>query len=312
MHTGINQTLIRIERRLSGCRSKIVIIITIAFTLFSFAQTDNTVHTTNVDLSGSPSINSTYHNSIVAETYYEGNAIPIQQVTLKASMDGIIKKINVKEGDHVTTATILAQIDDAVQQLTVNAARIEAKNEAELRNAKINLDEAEILLESMIKAFEDDSASEWEVRRSRLRRDQTQAAYDIALKNHELAQISLQREQEYLNRFAIKAPFDGQIIKIVAEPGASLIRNDQILFLAKLDILEVPIDLPAELYSKVKVGQTYKLTTTELQWADSTINATLRYREPMIVVGRFRCVFELDNSKIAMPAGITLRLPWPQ
>lgn len=246
--------------------------------------------------------------------WYRGLTNPSKQVTLKSSLDGLLDDVLVEEGQRVEKGELLARMDDGIQQIAVQATQLEAEDTTEIYHAQLMLAEAEYELEQTLGLFEKQAATDLEVRRTRLRRDQAEANVAVAHKNKALAKMKLEREIERLRHYRIEAPFDGQVILVAtdAEPGATIQRETPLLVLAKLDTLESHLYLPVELYGQLEVGEYYDLQ------ADVPVNRVLKgkltYCEPRIDLAShtFRCVFEIENPDAELPSGFMVQLVWQQ
>jgi RND family efflux transporter MFP subunit len=218
----------------------------------------------------------------------------------------------IDEGDHVTADQILAKMDDRLQAVTTEGARLQAVSTTEIRKADLAAEEAQIMFENIQRIHATDAASEWEVRRMRLQRDHAKATAEQARENHELAQVRLRLEEERLALYHVRAPFDATIIRTLAEPGVSLDTQDKLLALAQLDELEAQIFLPVEFYGRLERGTTYTLACGSPVHA--RLPAVLKTIDPIIdpASQTFRCVFVIDNTDQRLPAGFGVRLLWPE
>ena len=242
----------------------------------------------------------------------QGIVHPSKQVTLTAPLDGVLSELLVVESQDVVADQPIARMDDGIQKAAVALAQLRADNSAQIRQATLALEEADILLQRFTEAFVQDAASDWEVRRTKLQRDQAKAQLDALGEEKAMAQANLQLEIERFNRFTIQAPFDGRIIRKAVEPGATLTRSDPVAILVDLDPLEAELHLPAELYGQLKVGAMLRLSAgTPI---DRELTAKVKTVDPIIdpASRTFRCVFVVDNPQSQMPAGFTAVLIWPQ
>ncbi len=243
---------------------------------------------------------------------FRGLVYPSKQVDLTAPLGGVLKAIEVAEGENVKADRVLAQMDDAIQKVVVEAARMQWESQADIRRAQLELDEAQIMLDRIEDVAKRGAAKEWEVRRTRVQRDLAQVNYDAALRQKKLDKTSLDLELERLSRYQLKAPFDGRVIRTLAEPGATLTEIDKVLSLYALDPLEARLFLPTALYGKLQVGRRYKLSAgdpvnAELVGVLKTVDTVI---DPASET--FRCVFTIDNPDTKLPSGFTVHLPWPQ
>jgi len=237
---------------------------------------------------------------------------PSKQVKLNAPLDGRVETISVVEGQHVEAGAELARMDDAIQKAVVAAARMRAADDAQIRRQKLLLEEADIQLERMVELEKTGAAQEWELRRQRLQRDANAAALDAAKNEKQLAEQNVRLEEAKLERYSILAPFDGMVVRIDTEAGASLTNRDTILTFFQMDPLEAVLFLPVELYGKLKPGRDYTFIAEEP--VNTELTGKLKTIEPVVDAASrtFRCIFTIENPEKKLPAGFTVRLPWPQ
>lgn len=241
-----------------------------------------------------------------------GLVMPAKQVSLNAPMDGILSEITVEEGDHVKAGQPVARMDDAIQKVVVLGARLRSEDDSEIRRQTLLLAENNIQLDRMKDLAKSGSAQEWEVRRSQLQVDATQAALDAATMQKRLAEENVKLEQTRLSRYALTAPFDALVIRKHVEAGASVTNRDTVLTMVDLSSLEAQMFLPVEIFGKLERGRAYKLLAEAP--VGKTLTGKLKTVEPVIdsASQTFRCVFTIDNADEQLPAGFTVRLIWPQ
>lgn len=237
---------------------------------------------------------------------------PEKQVVLTAPLEGIIKEISAKEGQAVKNGQELIHLDDDLQQLTVKIAQLKAADDSDLKKAQLLLEESKIQLERIEGLHRDDAAREWEVRKARVQRDANIAAVEAATFAQKTAKQNLALEQKKLDRYTLRAPFDGRVLRIPLEEGATVNTNDQLITLVKIDKLDAELFLPVTLYGRLSEGKAYRLR------AEAPVNKVLvgklKVIEPVVDAASqtFRVVFEIDNPGEALPAGFNARLIWPQ
>ena len=239
---------------------------------------------------------------------FDGFVVPSKQVILNAPLDAILKDVLVEENEPIKEGQLVAHMDDRLQLVVVEAAKIRSEAEAEISRMEYARDEAEILWGRAKETFEKEAASDWEVRRAKLQLDQANAAVEAGLEQREMSLVELKLRKEELEQYKILAPFDGRVIRIEAETGATLTRNDPVIALAALDPLEAEIHLAAEAYGRLQVGTNYALEAGEP--VNREISAKLKTIDPIIdsASQTFRCVFVIENSNTELPAGFAVRL----
>jgi RND family efflux transporter MFP subunit len=229
-----------------------------------------------------------------------GFVLPIRQVEMLTPLEEILREVHVDEGDSITEGQLLAQLDDALQVVVVAAAQIRADSVAEIESSAADKEDAEVTLERMQSAFDQNAAIH-----------RATAAHTAALEAHTLAQANLDLEKERLDRYRIMAPFDGTVISVLAEAGGMLLETDKIVTLADLSTLEANLHLPVDMYGALEVGGEYTLL------AETPVNeelaATLKFMSPIIDTASrtFHCIFTIENEDGRLPAGFTVYLREP-
>ena len=226
---------------------------------------------------------------------------------MSAPLQGILVEVQVKGGDRVKTGQILAVMDNRVAKAAVSAARAAADRTAEVDYSKHALALARSLF-ARHKALQDAQAgAEFELEQARAQRDQAEATLASALEAQLQAKRSLELEEARLGVHNIRAPFDGEIVRIGATVGTTLTPSDKLLTIVCLDSLEAELHLPLELFGALHPGKSYRL------WAfapvDRPIRARLASASPMIDTASktFRCLFTIDNRDRQLPAGFGVR-----
>lgn len=242
----------------------------------------------------------------------EGLARPSRETVIIAPLEGKIETVDVNEGDRVEADQPLLKLDDGLQQIAVQSARIQAEATAGLEDAKAILEESKIQLERTQRAFDKGAASDWEVRQSKLQVRRSELGVQQAENQLKLAAANLRLEEERLRRYTVRAPFAGRIIREQVEAGSNVTRDDELILLASLDPLEATLYLPIQLYGKVKPGTTYRLVAGEP--VNGELQGTLTHIDRMLDAASqtFRCKFEIPNPDDDLPANFTVTLPWPQ
>jgi RND family efflux transporter MFP subunit len=155
----------------------------------------------------------------------------IQRV-ITAPMDGYLKEIHVRPGDHVKANQLLAELNDD----TLRVQRRQIQTEA--------VQHENALAEAMVKG------------------DRTQMAISRAKLDEIMAQVELADHQ--LAHTRLVAPFDGIVINgdLAQLLGAPLKRSDTLLTLSQGEDFKVIIDVDEREISDVRIGQKGTLALT--------------------------------------------------
>ena len=176
--------------------------------------------------------------------WFRGFVTPSRQVELATPVEEILRTLEVREGDRVEQGQVVAVLDDALQVVIVEAARLRAQSDAAVQSTALEL-------ERVRGPAPDDgglrpgAATDGEVDHVRIAALQAEAALQEAREKQALARVNLRLEEQRLARYRVRAPFDGTVLELLAESGAMLTSEDAILLLVDLDTLEAHLNLPA-------------------------------------------------------------------
>ncbi len=275
-----------------------------------------------------------------------GSARADREVELSAEVSGRIVEIpeDLKDGSPVAQGQTLVVIDDReYRRLLAQADGLLADVQADLEKLQVEKDNAERLAaiaaeevavtrdeyQRLTDLYEKQSASkkEWDFSRlahQRTRRDlqalenevalieprraKFQALRDSRLASRQLAELSVER-------CTIKSPWAGRVEEIRLEVGDRAEVGSPVMRLIDPDYIEVPIELPASVYSRTQVGASCLLSMDSLpgvQW-----EAAIRRISP--VADRqsrtFTAYVEVDNATQEIPLVpgyfLTAKVPGP-
>ena len=231
---------------------------------------------------------------------------PAQHVTLSAPFNGTIIRIAVCEGDPVRKGQVVAVMDDEVAKAAVAVAERAAGRTARIRRARSELQFAQRYLARLTETK--DIASAHALDQARAAVDAAQSELDLALEQQREAQATLKLEQARLAAHTIRAPFDGQVIRVDAVEGETLSQAEPLLTIVNLDRLEADLHLPVSWFGELRVGMPCLLDSE--QPVGHPIEARITVIEPRInaATRTFRCVVEIDNAGHLLPAGFAVRL----
>lgn len=244
--------------------------------------------------------------SLAADIIPYGLARPIKQSDVSPRTPGVLTDILVVPGQFVEQGALLGVIDNHVATATVRAAQAAAERTAEIEQSRRALEFARRQYERYRSGADDDVVAAIELDNAAARVAEAEAVLESALEKRLQAERNLQLEQARLERHNIRAPFTGQVVKMLAQTGAALPQQEALLTLVDSSVLEVELYLRPETVRRLRVGQTYPLRA--MTPINDSVEATLDFISPIIESGTktFRTVFLIDNSESKFPAGFSV------
>jgi len=180
-------------------------------------------------------------------------AVPNRDVKVSSLVPGRVAELTVAEGDRVSAGQVIAKIDDhSFRDQIAQAEAGEAQAQANVENAKLNLARNEDLVQRGIAARKD-------LEDARMESSVTAAA----LKQ---AQAVLSTARLQLSRTEIHSPIAGTIVKRFVSGGEQVdgTAAAPIVEVANLGEVELNANVPASDITRMKEGQTVRLTSASL------------------------------------------------
>ena len=185
---------------------------------------------------------------VTQETIEEGTPItgdlkPIETVDVRARLEGDLRGVFVREGQHVNAGQLLAEFDATEQQSAQESALADrASARTDLATAQWNLDQSAELFKAGAIAERDYKVSQQAVEAARAR----VAATEAKLRTTSIASRDTR----------VVAPTSGTIGTRSVEPGERVSRGTSMLTIVRNQVLELAAAVPARQANAVRVGQT--------------------------------------------------------
>lgn len=218
----------------------------------------------------------------ITETVFaSGILVPDEQYNLTSLSDGYIKKLNIHEGDIVTSNQLLAEVDN--EQSVINAkssaellniaAANTSSNAPALKQAKINLDLAKEKLiqdekqaDRYKKLYGLNSVSKLEYENMVLNLDNSKSNFLSLQENYKLLkqqadqQLIIQKSQKEVNSVSenyneIKAVVGGKVYELKKELGDYIRRGDIVAVIGSPEKLYALLSVDESNISKIKLNQ---------------------------------------------------------
>lgn len=250
-------------------------------------------------------------DSVTIRKSYPGDLIANREVNLVARVDGYLTAKTYKSGDFVHKGDVLFKIEernylDAVQQA-----------EANLAQAKANLEYAATRYNAMCEALKGDAVSEMEVAQAKSTLEECKASVKTA-------EASLQTARTQLSYCTVRAPFDGHITTANLDVGSYVAGAGSPVDLAtiyedNLMVVNFAIEDNAalgRLRHNIKEGKIdfahIPLTTSE--HLDHSYTCSLDYLSPAISTstGTLALQAVVDNPYNELRSGMYVKVEFPE
>lgn len=210
-----------------------------------------------------------------------GTTRALRSINIVPHAEGRIVEIDIVAGREVETGTVLARLDDEIEQATLTEAQatLDEKTAAQARSETL---------------FQSKTVS--------------RASIDLVRSETAIARAVRERAQRRLDDRVVRAPFTGVLgIKLI-DLGARVDTDSVLTSLDDLSAVEIEFSLPETVYGQIKEGQAVTATTAAFPGrsfignvvaVDSRIDQTSR---------AFKLRARLPNDRRELPAGMFMRL----
>lgn len=206
----------------------------------------------------------------------------LDQVTLASDRAGIIKSLEFKEGQTVGVGSRIALIADEVARANLAVAEKKAKNDVEVKFAKVARDAAEKefkMMETMAKESREDSAdrlqavAEAEVDKAKLARDKAVLSIDHAVHELELAKLNYEVTAAELKTYSVMSDFDGVVTRIFKKKGEAVRQGDPVAEIINTNRVRIEgrVRLSALPYATQGAKVLVKLSVDEIDLPDEDV-----------------------------------------
>ena len=230
-----------------------------------------------------------------ASDLIEGFTEPYADIDMAAAEMGTLSRVEVKDGDVVKAGQLLANLDDAVLQASLEVARAGMTAEGELKSAETQLELRKVELEKLRELFGRNHASQKELDRVsgevRIAESRLQSVReDLAVRKLEFARIEAQLQQRQ-----IRSTIDGIVVEVRKDCGEFVSPSDPVVArVVQLDPLLVVFAVPTDRRNQIKKGGSVNLQIGDLKVSSTGI---VEYASPTADAssGTFKVKVRLAN-----------------
>lgn len=235
---------------------------------------------------------------------FPGFALPLHQVTLNALRTGRVSAILVDEGRMAQANDVLLELADESMQARVLRARIRAETTVPIELAQTQYQAAQRELERLTDLQQTNSAARKEYDDARNACEIARIELEGAKYDHELARADFEVEQKSLEQLTLRAPMKAYVVRRLAEVGRVVELGDELLEIARLDVLKVEVDCPLSVLAAVRVGAMVSVFPAERDWQPRTGQIEMISRAADRASQTSRVVVRVDNSDGGWLAGM--------
>ncbi len=220
-----------------------------------------------------------------------------EEVTLSTTFDTKLSELLVKEGQHVKRGEVVAILDDRVVRAALKLSETQANRTAQVDHAKAVLKQAEDNLSRMREAYNHLATNEAEMFAAETEVEIAEADLRNAQESQTEAWASFELAKTRLEEHMVRAPFDGQVVKIHTKPGTMVSPGEPLIEIVSDAGLCADLFLPVSIAGDLQAGDIFALSIEDPK--PTVVSARVRYIEPRVdpVSRTMRVVFDIEQTE---------------
>lgn len=191
--------------------------------------------------------------SIEAGLPISGDLRPIETVSVRTRVDGILEKVVVREGQSVKKGQLLAKFESVEQESALSSAQ------ADRVASKSDYETQQWTYEQNVALLKAGAIAERDMRVS-------QQAADAAKARLAAADARLRAAQNLARDMRVVAPVTGIISTKKVQNGEQTLRGSELFTIVRNEVLELTASLPAKRANEVKAGQLVRFAADNRQF----------------------------------------------
>jgi RND family efflux transporter MFP subunit len=229
---------------------------------------------------------------------------PNSTVELGSYQNGVLAEVLVKRGDRVARGQPLARLDNEIEKMNAELARIRAESDIAVRSGQFQEVYKARELKRLESLRESQSVSTSSYEQAEIDHNLAAMSVESARLEKNIAKAEYERAKAQLQRRTIRSPVDGVVVDVVMSPGEYVYEQSTLMSIAAIDPLYVEVYLPVASYSEIRDGMTAVVRpeqpiggeyTAKIAVIDQVFDASSR---------TFGVRLELPNPEFKLPAGV--------
>lgn len=235
---------------------------------------------------------------------YHGFSQPWKLIEVAVAEPGRVDSVSVREGDSVRENALIARLDNAVLQASLEVANQRASANGEAESARAKLNHAARRRDDIAKLLDESHASQTELDQAELALREAEAALLAVQERRDIAKAEVAKIRAELSRREIRSPIDGVVIELNRRKGEFAGGADPVVArVAVLEKLRLRINVPTRVAIQMSVDSEIEIEFTEIK---ANVTGNVDFVSPITdsKSGTVRVDIRLDNRSGRLRSGL--------
>ncbi len=207
---------------------------------------------------------------------------PYRDVTLGATVAGVVASISRQEGQNVRQGEVILELEKEQEALEVERRKLIAESKVEVTAARYRVETLGLELETARRLFDSTrSVSREELQQKELEYKLAQAEVERLSIAEEREELEYRIAQEELRRRVITAPFDGVIVKLFLKVGESCNPQQPLVRIADTSRCRLVIHMEAAASRGLAAGMPVQVRIEGVR-SSAVLQAAVEYVSPVV------------------------------
>jgi RND family efflux transporter MFP subunit len=229
---------------------------------------------------------------------------PSMLLKIGSPISTTLKSVEVDRGQHILRGQVIARLESAVQAADVALDEARASNTADIMSHQAKVEFAQAEDNRGEKLLEGANIPKQKVDELRTNLRVAQEDLHLAISNHQLLTLEMDRSRALLDQRTIRSPIDGIVVQRLLGPGEFVHQESPIVELAQVDPLYVEAYPPVRVFDSIKQGMSGRVRLDGT--AGQTFSAAVTIVDHVFdaASGTFGVRLALPNPDAALSAGL--------
>jgi len=237
---------------------------------------------------------------------------PRATIEMGSHQDGVLEAVLVQRGDHVSQGQPVARLDNKLEKMSAQLAKIRAESNIAIRSSEVQADFRAKEQQRLISLKDNSSVSESVYEQAVIESNLAALSVDSAKLEKRIARAEQERAETQLARRTIYSPVNGVVVDVIMSPGEYLHEQSTLMIIAEIDPLHVEVFIPVASFGQIEEGMSAKIRPeepiggiypAEVAVVDRIFDAASR---------TFGVRLELPNPEFELPAGVRCTVTFEQ
>ena len=221
-----------------------------------------------------------------APAIYPAVTHPSEERSLGFSFPGIVREVQVKEGERVKQGQVLMKLDDRIEVNNLQSLKLVADSTLRVDYAQAELAQKKVVLKRLQELAEKNAASPTELEEAVLGAQLAETRLRLSEEEAQTKKLEMERQKVKVELMQIVSPIEGVVQRVgmkegeVTEPGQT---NRPAAVVVKNDPLQVEVYLPAAKAADLKPGEALEVKYPGEQ--ESWQKAVIKFLDPVADAG---------------------------